>query len=63
MQKALEALMIILSLFELLYLLTLHVGICGSKYGPNNGNTGTGAGTGVGGPKGANYGTPAATAV
>ncbi len=55
--------MIILSLFELLYLLTLHVGICGSKYGPNNGNTGTGAGTGVGGPKGANYGTPAATAV
>jgi hypothetical protein len=53
--------MIILSLFELLYLLTLHAGICGSKYGPTNGNTATG--TGVGGPKGANYGAPAATAV
>jgi hypothetical protein len=60
-QKVLEALMILLSLFELLYLLTLHVGICGSKYGPNHGNTATG--TGIGGPKGANYGNPAATAV
>ncbi|CAM6026476.1 unnamed protein product [Sphagnum balticum] len=59
--KVLEALMIILSLFELLYLLTLHAGICGSRYGPTNGNTATG--TGVGGAKGANYGTPAATAV
>ncbi len=57
--------MIILSLFELLYLLSLHAGIFGSKYGPTYGNGygNNAAGTGVGGPKAGNYGTPAASAV
>ncbi|CAM6040319.1 unnamed protein product [Sphagnum compactum] len=55
--KTLEALMIILSFFQLLYLLSLHSGILGSKYGPTyNDNNGVG-------PKARDYGTPAATAV
>jgi hypothetical protein len=65
LQKVLEAFMIILSLFELLYLLSLHAGIFGSKYGPTYGSGygNNAAGTGVGGPKAGNYGTPAASAV
>ncbi|CAK9233932.1 unnamed protein product [Sphagnum troendelagicum] len=63
--KVLEAFMIILSLFELLYLLSLHAGIFGPKYGPTYGSGygNNAAGTGVGGPKAGNYGTPAASAV
>ncbi|CAK9251484.1 unnamed protein product [Sphagnum jensenii] len=61
--KTLEALLIILSLFQLLYLLSLHSGLLGSNYGPTYNNAaGTGTGTGVG-PKAGNYGTPAAAAV
>ncbi len=59
LQKTLEALLIILSLFQLLYLLSLHSGLLGSKYGPTYNNA---PGTGVG-PKAGNYGTPAAAAV
>jgi len=63
LQKTLEALLIILSLFQLLYLLSLHSGLLGSNYGPTYNNAaGTGTGTGVG-PKAGNYGTPAAAAV
>lgn len=54
-QKTLEAFMIILSLFELLYLLALHAGnVSGEGYGnaPAARNV-----------KDPNYGTPAATAV
>ncbi|CAM6016085.1 unnamed protein product [Sphagnum balticum] len=56
--KTLEAFIIILSFSQLLYLLSLHSGILGSKYGPtyNNNNNGVG-------PKAGDYGTPAATAV
>ena len=56
MQKTLEAFMIILSLFELLYLLSIHGGY--AMGGNNAGYAGDRAG-----PKGATYGTPAATAV
>ncbi len=65
LQKVLEAFMIILSLLELLYLLSLHAGIFGPKYGPTYGSGygNNAAGTGLGGPKAANYGTPAASAV
>jgi predicted membrane protein len=55
--KTLEAFMIILSLFELLYLLSIHGG-----YHMGGHNTGGYAGDRAG-PKGATYGTPAATAV
>ncbi|CAK9212816.1 unnamed protein product [Sphagnum troendelagicum] len=55
--KTLEAFTIILSFFQLLYLLSLHSGILGPKYGPTyNNNNGVG-------PKSGDYGTPAATAV
>jgi hypothetical protein len=56
--KTLEAFTIILSFFQLLYLLSLHSGILGPKYGPtyNNNNNGVG-------PKSGDYGTPVATAV
>jgi len=54
--KTLEAFMIILSLFELLYLLSIHGGY--AMGGNNTGYAGDRAG-----PKGATYGTPAATAV
>jgi hypothetical protein len=55
--KTLEAFSIILSFFQLLYLLSLHSGILGSEYGPTyNNNNGVG-------PKAGDYGTPAATAV
>jgi hypothetical protein len=57
LQKALEAFIIILSFFQLLYLLSLHSGILGSKYGPTYNDS-----NGVG-PKARDYGTPAATAV
>jgi len=58
LQKTLEAFTIILSFFQLLYLLSLHSGILGPKYGPtyNNNNNGVG-------PKSGDYGTPVATAV
>jgi hypothetical protein len=57
LQKTLEAFTIILSFFQLLYLLSLHSGILGSKYGPTyNNNNGVG-------PKAGHYGIPAATAV
>jgi hypothetical protein len=57
LQKTLEAFTIILSFFQLLYLLSLHSGILGPKYGPTyNNNNGVG-------PKSGDYGTPAATAV
>nr|XP_024389722.1 membrane protein PM19L-like [Physcomitrium patens]PNR45268.1 hypothetical protein PHYPA_015039 [Physcomitrium patens] len=54
--KTLEAFMIILSLFELLYLLALHAG----SVHTNDGVVNT---TGHRGVKNPNYGTPAATAV
>ncbi len=60
LQKTLEALLIILSFFQLLYLLSLHSGLLGSNYGPTYNNAGTGTGVG---PKAGNYGTPAAAAV
>ncbi|KAH9567859.1 hypothetical protein CY35_03G047800 [Sphagnum magellanicum] len=60
--KTLEAFLIILSLFQLLYLLSLHSGLLGSNYGPTYNNNAAGTGTGVG-PKAGNYGTPAAAAV
>lgn len=54
-QKTLEAFMIILSLFELLYLLALHAGnVSGEGYGNAPGARNV---------KDPNYGTPAATAV
>jgi len=53
--KTLEAFMIILSLFELLYLLALHLGRVNHD---GYGNTATGRNV-----KDPNYGTPAATAV
>lgn len=53
--KTLEAFMIILSLFELLYLLALHAGgMTGEGFGNNTGNRAV---------KNPTYGTPAATAV
>lgn len=55
LQKTLEAFIIILSLFELLYHLSIHGGFMA---GNNAGYAGDRAG-----PKGATYGTPAATAV
>jgi hypothetical protein len=53
--KALEALMIILSFFELLYLLSLHAGIATENMGAGNNRSGLKGGN--------NYGTPAAAAV
>lgn len=55
LQKTLEAFIIILSLFELLYHLSIHGGFMA-------GNNAAYAGDRAG-PKGATYGTPAATAV
>jgi hypothetical protein len=55
LQKTLEAFMIILSLFELLYLLALHAGaMTGDGFGNTTGNRAV---------KNPTYGTPAATAV
>jgi hypothetical protein len=34
LQKALEAIIIILGFFEILYTLSLHAGVLGDKYGP-----------------------------
>ncbi len=59
-QKTLEAFMIILAFFQLLYLLSLHAGILGSNYGPTYGAAAPGTGVG---PKTPNVGTPAASAV
>jgi hypothetical protein len=53
--KTLEALMIILSFFELLYLLSLHAGIATENMGAGNNRSGLKGGN--------NYGTPAAAAV
>ncbi|CAM6030510.1 unnamed protein product [Sphagnum balticum] len=58
--KTLEAFMIILAFFQLLYLLSLHAGILGSNYGPTYGAAAPGTGVG---PKTPNVGTPAASAV
>jgi hypothetical protein len=55
LQKTLEALMIILSFFELLYLLSLHAGIATENMGAGNNRSGLKGGN--------NYGTPAAAAV
>ncbi|KAH9550666.1 hypothetical protein CY35_10G083300 [Sphagnum magellanicum] len=52
--KTLEALMIILAFFELLYLLSLHAGLVADNNVAANNRTG---------PKAGNYGTPAASAV
>jgi len=60
LQKTLEAFIIILAFFQLLYLLSLHAGILGSNYGPTY--EAAAPGTGVG-PKTPNVGTPAASAV
>jgi hypothetical protein len=59
-QKTLEAFIIILAFFQLLYLLSLHAGILGSNYGPTYGAAAPGTGVG---PKTPNVGTPAASAV
>jgi len=56
LQKTLEAFMIILSLFELLYLLTLHAGSAPSEGLKNTPATPKAV-------KDPNFGTPAATAV
>jgi hypothetical protein len=62
-QKALEVLMIILALVQLLYLLALHAGhFLGPKYGPSHGDTAATPGTGIV-PKTGNYGTSAASDV
>lgn len=54
LQKTLEAFMIILSLFELLYLLATHAGsVTGEGYANTTGNRAV---------KNPNYGTPGATA-
>ncbi|CAK9204123.1 unnamed protein product [Sphagnum jensenii] len=58
--KTLEAFIIILAFFQLLYLLSLHAGILGSNYGPTYGAAAPGTGVG---PKTPNVGTPAASAV
>ncbi len=55
LQKTLEALMIILSFFELLYLLSLHAGIATENMGAGNNRSGLKGGN--------NYGTPAAAVV
>lgn len=53
-QKVVEAFIIILALFELLYLLSLHLGF--GRAGHNHGAaTGTGAGIGMGGVGGHNH--------
>ncbi|KAH9538536.1 hypothetical protein CY35_15G011500 [Sphagnum magellanicum] len=54
--KTLEAFIIILAFFELLYLLSLHAGIMADNRAPDNTTARTG-------PKTGNYGTPAAAAV
>ncbi|KAH8938962.1 hypothetical protein BDL97_15G011400 [Sphagnum fallax] len=54
--KTLEAFIIILAFFELLYLLSLHAGIMADDRAADNTTTRTG-------PKTGNYGTPAASAV
>jgi len=62
-QKALEALVIVLALVQLLYLLALHAGhFLGPNYGPSHGNTVPTPGTGVG-PKTGIYGTSGASDV
>jgi hypothetical protein len=65
LQKVVEAFIVVLSVFELLYLLSLHAGVPGGDYGSGYNNT-----TGAGGVNMAlvqgekhHHGIPAASAV
>jgi hypothetical protein len=67
-QKVVEAFTVILAVFELLYLMSLHAGIMGGEYGPsytNNNNTATGpaAGNNIAVSEKHLHGTAAAAAV
>lgn len=60
-----EAFIIVLALFELLYLLSLHAGVLGSDYGPSYHNAASAGGANIGLVQGEkhHHGTPAAAAV
>lgn len=59
-----ESFIIILALFELLYLLSLHAGVLGSDYGPAYSNAAAGgANIGLVQAEKHHHGTPAAAAV
>lgn len=63
LQKAVEAIIIILAFFELIFLLSLHAGSLGGDYGPAYANTASGAGhIGLQAEK-HHHGIPAAAAV
>ncbi|KAG0622964.1 hypothetical protein M758_3G137400 [Ceratodon purpureus] len=63
--KVVEAFIIVLALFELLYLLSLHAGVLGSDFGPSYRNTSSSGGANMGLAQGEkhHHGTPAAAAV